>query len=145
MRACVRMCAYVCVCMNPCVYVHTCVCACVCVLPAWNLTVCISSCRFIVNLCLQAFPLFLPRSLSTNVDTFAMHIVITCIIILKLNYCRSRETDHSRPGRCCIYCHKLVSGGNLKRHVFGKHRSHPDVTEVLTKSKQHQVSTLNYS
>ena len=40
------------VCMNPHACVYTCVCACVrvrvgagvCILPAWNLTVCISSC-----------------------------------------------------------------------------------------------------
>jgi len=40
-----------------------------------------------------------------------------------------------KPERYCTYCKKTVSGGKLKRHIVRKHKSDPEVAEILKHNK----------
>ena len=47
---------------------------------------------------------------------------------------------YTKPIRCCVYCHEVIIGGKLKRHVFRQHKTEEGVKVALCKSKQHQVT-----
>ena len=63
------------------------------------------------------------------------------IFFLKLTYYHPRngKTTCSRPNRCCIYCHAVISGRKLKRHIFRQHKSETDVKAAMLKTRQLQV------
>ncbi|KAL3870919.1 hypothetical protein ACJMK2_038947 [Sinanodonta woodiana] len=65
----------------------------------------------------------------------------------KLDLLRSSHEDNSitscdlnsqKPSRYCMYCHQIITGGKLKRHILRKHKLEEEVKAAVLLPKQLQ-------
>nr|XP_022287160.1 uncharacterized protein LOC111099929 isoform X5 [Crassostrea virginica] len=52
--------------------------------------------------------------------------------------CERKNNVYKKPDRYCVYCKCVIHNGKLKRHIIRKHKTEPEIIEILKKDKATQ-------